>query len=70
MDIQKNDITLVRVEKRTYKDKEFVDIRQYYKDDNDEFKPTPKGVTIPPERLPELIGALEKLNNEVEAKEL
>lgn len=65
MDIQKNDITLIRVEKRSYKGKDFVDLRQFFKDDNGEFKPTQKGVTLPPDLLTELIEALEKLNNEV-----
>lgn len=65
MDIQKNDINLIRVEKRTYKEKDFIDLRHYYKDDDGEFKPTQKGVTLPPERLPELIEVLGKLNDEV-----
>jgi len=64
MDIHKNDFTLVRVEKRTFKERDFIDIRQYYKNNSGEFKPTTKGVTIPPELLPELIEALEKMHTE------
>jgi len=70
MDIHKNDITLIRVEKRTFKEREFVDVRQYFKDDNGEFKPSQKGITIPPERLTELIEALGKLNTEVSVTEI
>lgn len=69
MDIRKNDITLIRVEKRTYKEKDFIDIRQFFKDDDGEFKPTQKGITIHPERLPKLIKALGKLNDEVSVSE-
>ena len=64
MDIEKNTFTKIRVEKRTYREKDFIDIRQFYKDDEDNYKPTPKGITIPPERVPELIAALETLNHE------
>ena len=62
MDITKNAFTLIRVEKRNYQGKDFVDIRQYYKDDEGELKPTTKGVTLPPEKLSEFIKALENLN--------
>ena len=61
-DIQKNAFTLIRVSKRAYQGRDFIDIRQHYKDDKDEFKPTQKGVTIPPEKLPKLISALEKIH--------
>lgn len=49
------------LKKRTYREKDFIDIRQFYRDDEGKFQPTPKGITIPPERLPELITALETL---------
>ena len=64
MDIEKNDFTKIRIEKRTWQGRDFIDIRQYFKDDEDKYKPSAKGITIPPERLPELIAALETLNHE------
>ena len=54
MDITKNAFTRIRIEKRNYQGKDFVDIRQYYKTDEGEYKPTQKGVTVPPEKLPQM----------------
>ena len=42
--------------------KEFIDIRQYFKNEDDEYKPSPKGVTLPPDKLNELIQALQEIN--------
>ena len=39
---------IIRIQKTIYKDKTYIDIRKYYKDEEtDEFKPTRKGITIP-----------------------
>lgn len=60
MDIQKNSLEKIRIEKREYKGKEFIDMRTYYLD-GDEWKPTKKGVTFRPSMLPEIAKALEGL---------
>ena len=62
MDITKNDFNLIRVEKKNYQGRDFVDIRQYYRNDEGELRPTAKGVTVPPGKLTQLITALENLN--------
>ena len=56
--IVKNTYAVIRVERREFKDREFIDIRQYYLDDDKNWKPTPKGVTMPPDAVGELINAL------------
>ena len=61
MDVRKTDDTLIRVEKRSYKGRDFIDIRQYYQDDEGKFMPSGKGCTLPPEKLPEFIKAMEEL---------
>ena len=59
-DIERNDLEVVRVEKREFKGHEFVDIRIYYQNDSGEWKPTKKGVTINPDKIDELVEALKK----------
>jgi len=59
-EIQKNTLEKIRIEKREYKGREFVDIRTYYLDGN-EWKPTQKGVTFKPDRLKEVVRALKSL---------
>lgn len=63
VEIQKNDFGCIRVSKSTFKGHELVDIRKYYKAD-DGFKPTPKGVALHPEILPELIKTLQQMAKE------
>ena len=64
-DVHKNDFTIIRVEHRTHKDLTFIDIRQFYRDDDGEFKPTPKGITCQPDKLSDLINVLTKMKNEL-----
>ncbi len=59
MDIQKNSLEKIRIEKREYKGKEFIDMRTYYLDDSGEWKPSPKGITFKVELLEDIISALE-----------
>ncbi|HQN28844.1 MAG TPA: transcriptional coactivator p15/PC4 family protein [Mesotoga sp.] len=58
-EVQKNTQEKIRVEKRKYKGREFVDVRTYYLDDSGEWKPSPKGITFKVELLEDIISALE-----------
>jgi|GEM_PF-866879 hypothetical protein len=60
-EVQKNTQEKIRIEKREYKGKEFIDVRTYYLDDSGEWKPTQKGVTFRPDRLNEVMKALKSL---------
>ena len=60
VELQKNDFGCVRVSKTTFKGHELVDIRKYFKAD-DEFRPTPKGISLNPEILPKLINVLKQM---------
>lgn len=53
-EFNKNPLDLVRVTLRTYKSKQYVDVRQFYRDDEGEWKPTKKGVSMSTDLLPEL----------------
>ena len=51
------------VQKNSFKGREYVDVRIYYdggKDEEEDWRPTKKGVAIPPEILPHIIDALKK----------
>ena len=61
---EKNSMEEVRVSLTEFKGKELIDVRVYYQpEDGEEKRPTKKGITISPEKFPELkkaILALEK----------
>lgn len=51
------------VQKSTFKGREFIDIRIFYdasKTDEEEWRPTKKGVAIPPELVPQIVEAMQK----------
>ena len=60
-DIHKRHDLIIRVSEKEYLGHNFFDIRQYYKNDEGEFKPTRKGVTFSHDLLEEVIDELKKL---------
>jgi len=68
-DIKRNDSEIVRVSKREFKGHEFLDLRIYYQDDEGDYKPTKKGITINPKLVDELIDALNKEKDSAPVKE-
>lgn len=64
-EIQKNALEKIIVSTGTYKGYDFVDVRVYYQDKDGEWKPTRKGVAVPPDKLEELIDLLMKAHAEV-----
>ena len=68
-DLKKNALAIIRVAKREYKNHDFIDIRQFYREpDNDEYKPTNRGITIPLNKIYELIDCLQNLAKELQIK--
>lgn len=67
-DIERNPTEIVRVGINSYKGKEYVDMRIYYKDDAGEWKPTKKGVTVVPEKLDAFLTLLGEAKAAFEAK--
>ena len=65
-EINKTDDIIIRISENEYQDHKYIDIRQYYKDDNGEFKPTKKGITFPPDLLEDVIEGLQKIKREFE----
>ncbi|MGC9322649.1 MAG: transcriptional coactivator p15/PC4 family protein [Kosmotogaceae bacterium] len=68
-DIKRNDTEIVRVSRREFKGHEFLDLRIYYQDDEGDYKPTKKGITINPKLVDELIDALNKEKDSTPVKE-
>lgn len=62
----KNALEEIRVSINIFRGKEYIDIRTYYKGDDGEFHPSKKGVTMSPELLPDLVEAVQKLEEALE----
>ena len=58
--IEKGATTELRVQIREYRGTTFVDVRTYATNDATGKAPTHKGVTLPPDKLGELIAALQE----------
>lgn len=66
---EKNSMEEVRISLTTYKGKNLIDLRVYYQpEDGEEMRPTKKGITISPEKFPELKKAIEALEKALQAK--
>lgn len=65
MDVQKNTQETIRVHQTEYKGHDLVDIRVYYRDGNDDLKPTRKGITFKRELLDEILEALNQLKENI-----
>jgi len=59
--IHKTDDTVICISKQEYQNRKYIDVRQYYKDSDGEFRPTKKGVTFSPDLLQDVITALKEI---------
>ncbi len=59
-DIDKGKGEIIRVEVTEYKGKKFLNLRVWYTDATGEFKPTQKGIAIPPELYSEIKEAIDQ----------
>ncbi|MBI5500259.1 MAG: transcriptional coactivator p15/PC4 family protein [Deltaproteobacteria bacterium] len=59
----------VRATVRTYRGKQYMDMRIYYMDDAGEYKPTKKGINLSVDLLPELTRMVEKLAKAVQEEQ-
>ena len=66
---EKNSFEEVRISLTEFKGKELIDIRVYYQPEGEEeMRPTKKGITISPEKFPELQKGLAALEKALKAK--
>lgn len=61
--IEKNKTEQIRIDRKFLNGREFIDCR-VYKEDDGTWKPTKKGITIPSEKIDEVIEALLKASIE------
>ena len=59
IEIDKNSLEKIRIQRTKYKGKDLLDIRVFYEAENGEWKPSPKGITFKVELLEDIISALE-----------
>jgi hypothetical protein len=65
--IQKNATTQIRVQLTQYNSTEFVDVRNWVKGKNrNEYIPTKQGITIPPDRIDEIVSAIQSCKSSSE----
>jgi hypothetical protein len=65
-EIEKNPMEKIMISISEFKKKKYVDVRVYFMDDDMEWKPTKKGVTIAPDLIDQVIEALNKAKEEFE----
>ena len=65
--VEKREGEHIRIGLNEYEGKEYIDIRQHYKNEEGEWRPTKKGVTLPTERLVDLKEAIEALIKMIDA---
>lgn len=53
--ISKNKRDQIRIGLNEYQGKQYLDLRQFYKSEGNEWKPSPKGLTVPVDLYPELL---------------
>ncbi len=61
-EIQKNKAETIVISEKEFKGNNYIDIRVFYRDINEELKPTKKGVMIKKELLAELREAINSIN--------
>lgn len=68
--IPKNDLDQVRISLETYKDVDFLNIRHYYRNDRGEWLPTKRGICISPNKIHDLINALQVISDSIDGGRL
>ncbi len=59
-EIERGETEVVRVSTEEYKGRKYVDVRIYFENDQGEWKPTKKGVTIQPDKVEEFLELIKK----------
>ena len=59
-EIERGETEVLRVSTEEYKGRKYVDVRIYFENDEGEWKPTKKGVTIQPDKVDAFIELIKK----------
>lgn len=69
-DMIKNSMEVIRFQITEYRGKPYADVRVFYRDVDDKYKPSKKGLTISPEIWLEFVQRIEELSEQMEAQGL
>lgn len=67
-EIERNPTEVLRISLENFKGRDYIDLRIYFQDDNGEWKPTKKGVTLSPDKIEDIIGFFNKAKEELAKK--
>jgi len=70
IEVPKNTLETIRFQITEFRGKTYADLRVYYRDDNDELRPTRKGLCVNPELWPDFLKGIEQLGAELEERGL
>jgi hypothetical protein len=59
-EIERGETEVLRVSAEEYKGRKYIDVRIYFENDEGEWKPTKKGVTIQPDRVEDFLDLIKK----------
>ena len=65
IEIKKNKTNYVQIELREYEGHHYVDVREFYDDEEGRRLPTKKGITFSPKVLDSVVDGLVQLQNEI-----
>ncbi|MBU0710948.1 transcriptional coactivator p15/PC4 family protein [bacterium] len=65
-EIHKNSMIQIRISRDDYQGKEYVDIREFFLAEDEEFRPTKKGVKFSLDLLDEIIDGLSELSEKTQ----
>lgn len=65
-EIEKNPMEKIMITISEFKKKKYVDLRVYFMNDEMEWRPTKKGITIAPDLIDQVIDALKRAKEEFE----
>ena len=59
-DIERGETEVLRISAEEYKGRKYIDVRIYFENDEGEWKPTKKGVTLQPDKVDAFLDLIRK----------
>lgn len=63
--VERSQTEVIRISTEEFKGRSYVDVRVYFEDNEGEWKPTKKGVTINPDKLEQVIELLKEAQDKL-----
>jgi hypothetical protein len=65
--VERNETEVIRISNEEFKGRSYVDVRIYFADNEGEWKPTKKGITISPDKVEQVIELLREAQEKLKA---